>query len=265
MIKEFRGEYRFLSNFFPCEVRLEGIVYPSSEHAYMAQKTTDVRMRMWMAGIAGAAEAKKAGRALPLRPGWDGMKQGEMLKVVKAKFEQNPHLAQMLVQTGDQELIEGNWWGDAYWGVDLKTGKGENFLGKTLMLVRDMFKVKAALTGNKIVIAGSRGFTDHALMVDRLQALEEMGLVTASTTLICGMARGADMLGHKIFKAAGLPIVEMPADWEGYGKSAGYRRNAEMAAIADLALVFWDGTSPGTKHMIDTMERLKKPVYLVRY
>lgn len=118
---------------------------------------------------------------------------------------------------------------------------------------------------NKLVIAGSRGFTDKALMVDRLQALEELGLVNENTTLVCGMARGADMLGHQVFKDAGLKIIEMPADWETFGKSAGYRRNAEMAEIADLALVFWDGKSPGTKHMIDIMEKLNKPVYLVKY
>lgn len=118
---------------------------------------------------------------------------------------------------------------------------------------------------NKLIIAGGRDFNDRALMIDRLQELERLGIVDHNTTLVCGMARGADLMGHSIFKAAGLPIIEMPADWEGLGKRAGFARNDAMGVVADIGLIFWDGQSKGTGHMITVMRRLGKTVYLVNY
>lgn len=121
------------------------------------------------------------------------------------------------------------------------------------------------MTTQHMIIAGGRDFRDVDLMLDRLKELEAMGKVNEDTVLICGMARGADLMGHSIFKAAGLPILEMPADWEGLGKRAGFARNEDMVKLADLALIFWDGQSKGTKHMIEVMDRLNKPAYVVRY
>lgn len=118
---------------------------------------------------------------------------------------------------------------------------------------------------NNIVIAGGRDFNNVDLMIDRIQELEKMGIITPKTVLLCGMARGADMMGHKIFTQAGLTIREMPAEWELLGKRAGFDRNTAMALLADVALCFWDGQSKGTAHMIREMERLNKPVYIVNY
>jgi len=71
-----------------------------------------------------------------LRPDWDDVRIGVMEEVVRAKFNQNPHLAARLMATGQMPLVEGNDWGDTFWGVDVKTGKGENNLGKILMKIR---------------------------------------------------------------------------------------------------------------------------------
>ncbi|MNF46480.1 hypothetical protein D3C85_493310 [compost metagenome] len=117
----------------------------------------------------------------------------------------------------------------------------------------------------QLIIAGSRDFTNTDLMRERLQAMEELGLFANGVELICGMAKGADNTGRLIFEQQGLPIHAFYPDWNGLGKRAGFVRNAAMGDAADMALIFWDGQSKGTKHMIDYMEKLNKPVYLVRY
>lgn len=118
---------------------------------------------------------------------------------------------------------------------------------------------------NNIIIAGGRDFNDRALMLDRIQELEKRGFIYPGTTLICGMAKGADLMARGIFQQAGLTVREMPAEWELLGKRAGFARNEAMATIADMAMVFWDGQSRGSKHMIDTMDKRGKPVFVVSY
>lgn len=133
-IAEFQGEYRFLSNFWPAEVHFEGIVYPSSEHAYQAAKSLDPVDRKRIAALPTPSAAKKAGAALKLRPNWDSEKFKVMEAVVRDKFTRHADLRAKLLATGDAELIEGNTWGDRTWGV--YEGKGENRLGKILMKIR---------------------------------------------------------------------------------------------------------------------------------
>ena len=117
----------------------------------------------------------------------------------------------------------------------------------------------------KLIVAGGRDFTDTNRMIAELQKLVESGEITDSPELVCGMARGADMLAYSLWANNRMPIHNFPADWNTHGKSAGYRRNVEMGEFADAAVCFWDGNSKGTKHMIDIMNRLNKPVYIVRY
>lgn len=117
----------------------------------------------------------------------------------------------------------------------------------------------------KLIIAGGRDFTNSDLMHERLQAMEELGLFANGVELICGMAKGADNTGRLIFEQQGLTIHAYHPDWDGLGKRAGFVRNAQMGDDADMALIFWDGQSKGTKHMIDYMEKMNKPVYLVEY
>lgn len=132
MIGRFRGRYKFLSNFYPCSVEYDGSVYPSLENAYQAAKTKDPELRKQFLTIS-ASEAKKLGRRLTLEQDWEKRKEAVMLILLRRKFK-NLHLASLLLETGDQELIEGNTWDDTFWGVC--GGVGENRLGQLLMLVR---------------------------------------------------------------------------------------------------------------------------------
>ncbi|GAA5501065.1 N-glycosidase YbiA [Deinococcus xinjiangensis] len=133
MITEFQGKYRFLSNFWPCQIVMRGQVFPSVENAYQAAKTLDLEARQAFTCCASGA-AKKLGRRLELRPDWDEVKEDLMLRMLRMKFR--GELAELLLGTADAHLQEGNRWGDRYWGVDLQTGVGENRLGSLLMTVR---------------------------------------------------------------------------------------------------------------------------------
>lgn len=133
MIDSFTGEYRFLSNFHPCEVWFEGQKFPSVEHAYVAAKTLDLNVRSEVATISTPGQVKRFGRTLKLRPDWDSIKLAVMFGLLRQKFNHD-ELAMQLVATDDQELVEGNTWGDIFWGEYL--GSGENWLGRMLMLIR---------------------------------------------------------------------------------------------------------------------------------
>jgi ribA/ribD-fused uncharacterized protein len=135
-IVSFTGNFKFLSNFYICEVEYEGIVYPSAEHAYVAAKTTDVIQKYAIAEMDNPGEVKKLGRKLKLRLDWEKVKLPIMRSIVEAKFDQNSDLMKMLQLTRPHELIEGNSWGDTYWGQS-PIGKGRNELGKILMSIRD--------------------------------------------------------------------------------------------------------------------------------
>ena len=137
MIDKFDGtKYRFLSNFYMAEIEYEGIKYPSSEHAYQAAKSTDLEVRKRIATCCKTPnESKKAGRIVRLRANWDLLKRGIMLDIVRIKFKTHADLRQKLLETGDEELVEGNTWGDVFFGVC--NGVGENHLGKILMQVRE--------------------------------------------------------------------------------------------------------------------------------
>lgn len=149
MINEFKGKYRFLSNFYMTDVMYDGQLWPSSEHAYMAAKTTCTMTRALINSAPTPAEAKKIGRNLVLRPGWEGMKQAVMQEILFDKFSRNLVIKQKLIDTGDQQLVEGNWWGDKIWGVCLKTNQGQNLLGKCLMEIRDRLRPPLIVVVNK--------------------------------------------------------------------------------------------------------------------
>lgn len=134
MINAFDGEYRFLSNFLTAYVEYDHNTYKSVEHAYQAAKTLDYDYRAKIHYALTAAEAKKLGRRTPLREDWEEIKVDVMKQLLVEKF-QFPVLRKKLLETGDQELVEGNWWGDTFWGVC--NGIGQNMLGKLLMEVRE--------------------------------------------------------------------------------------------------------------------------------
>lgn len=132
-IDSFSGKYRFLSNFYSCNVEFEGLTYPSTENAYQAAKTLDRGLRKQFQSCT-ASSAKKGGRYLPLRKDWEQVKVGIMVDLLRKKFARGA-IRDQLLATNDAELIEGNTWGDRFWGVC--NGVGENMLGKLLMQVRD--------------------------------------------------------------------------------------------------------------------------------
>lgn len=132
-ISAFKGKYAFLSNFWSCPVVFDARVYKSVEAAYQAAKTSDMPLRRWFEGM-GPVQAKKAGKTLRIRNDWNDVKLGIMHDLVLQKFSSNPDLKQLLLATGDEELVEGNRRGDTFWGVC--DGQGENHLGQILMRVR---------------------------------------------------------------------------------------------------------------------------------
>lgn len=133
-ILRFEGTNRYLSNFWPCIIEYEGLVYPSTEHAYQAAKTIDMQLRLHIAGLDTPGKAKSAGKKLLLRPDWDEVKLQVMYDVVLDKFMRHPNLAYLLLDTGRHLLVEGNTWNDTFWGEC--RGKGANHLGKILMRIR---------------------------------------------------------------------------------------------------------------------------------
>jgi ribA/ribD-fused uncharacterized protein len=134
-INYFTGHADFLSNFYPGRVRDEhGIWYDYVENAFQAAKTSDVQTRMRVFSTCTPASAKKAGRRVKLAADWEERKVSVMKWFLHQKF-QHTELRRRLLATGTAQLIEGNHWGDQYWGVC--NGKGLNMLGKLLMEVRE--------------------------------------------------------------------------------------------------------------------------------
>nr|MBN1229138.1 DUF1768 domain-containing protein [Anaerolineae bacterium] len=139
-IDRFIHEYDFLSNFHAAEVMLDGLLYPSVEHAYQAAKTLIPEEREPIREAAESSQAKRLGRQSTLREDWDEIKIAIMEDLVRQKFTRHQDLAERLLATGDAYLIEGNDWGDCFWGqVD---GKGKNQLGRILMMVRDELRTQ---------------------------------------------------------------------------------------------------------------------------
>lgn len=116
-------------------VELDGEVYPSVEHAYQSAKTMDTRLRKHIQNTPTPGAAKKAGRKLEIRKDWEEIKLSVMEDLVRQKFTNNSLLKQRLLDTGNEPLIEGNTWGDQFWGVS--DGKGLNHLGFILMDIRE--------------------------------------------------------------------------------------------------------------------------------
>jgi ribA/ribD-fused uncharacterized protein len=120
------GDNSFLSNFYWDDGW-------TVEHHYQAAKTDDPDWATRILEAPNPAAAKKYGRKAPMRPTWDDEKVAVMLALLRLKFR-SPEMAARLLTTGDAQLVEGNWWGDTFWGVC--KGVGENHLGKLLMQVR---------------------------------------------------------------------------------------------------------------------------------
>lgn len=139
IIPAFQGPYRWLSNFWHVPIEMDNMIYPSVEHAYQAAKTFDVSARMSIQALLKPGDAKRAGRKVDIRPDWERVKLDVMLSLLRNKFLDKT-LRVKLLDTGDAMLIEGNNWGDTFWGQC--NGKGDNYLGQLLMRVRDEIRSK---------------------------------------------------------------------------------------------------------------------------
>lgn len=134
-ISEFKDKYFFLSNFYNCDVEYKGYIFKNNEAAFQAMKCPE-RIQEFV--NLNPSEAKRLGRKVKLREDWESVKERIMYEICFEKFSKNDKLKNMLIQTNDYYLIEGNWWGDTYWGVC--KGVGKNKLGKILMKIRDDLK-----------------------------------------------------------------------------------------------------------------------------
>jgi hypothetical protein len=143
-INSFDGSFAFLSNFFASPIAYGGGVYPTVEHAYQAAMALTPGERLSILFAPTAGRAKRLGRQVQLRPGWDEMRTDVMRQLLRLKFQPGSDLAVKLLATGDAELIEDGAWNDRFWGVC--RGAGENRLGKLLMEVRAQLATVSAST-----------------------------------------------------------------------------------------------------------------------
>lgn len=143
MINEFKGKYYFLSNFYYAPVMYEGLLYQNNEAAFQSAKVKDLERRKQFCQI-NPSTAKRKGRNVLLRNDWEDIKDEVMEDCIRDKFTRNPDLRRRLIETGDEELVEGNYWHDNYYGNcscdKCKNIVGKNTLGKTLMKIRKEIK-----------------------------------------------------------------------------------------------------------------------------
>ncbi len=143
------------SNFSPHGVELGGVWWPTVEHFFQAQKFEDESYRERIRRAHTPKDAKQLGRtrALPILPDWDTKRDEVMLEAIRKKFQAHKSVRELLLATGDEELIE-NAPSDFYWGCG-RTGNGQNKLGQILMQVREELRAKS----NEEILADFRAQT----------------------------------------------------------------------------------------------------------
>lgn len=116
-----------------------------------------------------------------------------------------------------------------------------------------------------IIIAGGRDFNNYEFLKEKCSNVINSFLFKDDIKLVSGKAKGADTLGENFAKEFNYQLLEYPANWNEYGKSAGYIRNEEMAKISQVLIAFWDGKSKGTKHMINLAKKYNLEIYIFNY
>lgn len=137
MIDKFTDKYKFLSNFYLVNIEYKGHIFPSVEHAYQATKFNLSRWYIFTDPNLSPGKAKRLGKECQLTNNWLSKRIELMEQLLRLKFS-NPELMVMLLATGNQPLVEGNNWGDTFWGKC--NGKGRNHLGRLLMKIREDLK-----------------------------------------------------------------------------------------------------------------------------
>jgi hypothetical protein len=139
IIEQFKGKYRFLSNFYPISITIDGKTFPSTEHYYQAMKFKDPSLQEKIRTAPSPDRAKKIAHQHNPREDWEQISLDVMEQALRVKFTK-PELKEKLLNTKDAILQEGNTWEDEFWGVNLNTGEGKNHLGKLLMKIRNDIK-----------------------------------------------------------------------------------------------------------------------------
>ena len=117
----------------------------------------------------------------------------------------------------------------------------------------------------KVIIAGSRGFSNYKLLYEKCNEILREKSKTHNIVIVSGHAKGADLLGERFSQDKDYDLEVFPANWKKFGKSAGFRRNEQMAEVADGLIAFWDGKSHGTKHMIDIAKDKGMDIRVIEY
>ena len=140
-IEHFENEqYAFLSNFELVDIEFRGYIYPSVEHAYQSAKSDDTEWkRKCQDREIKPGKIKSSAKHITAVDGWNQLRLKVMKECIRKKFQQEPY-KQMLLDTGDKYIQEGNHWFDAFWGVRVDNDKGQNHLGKIIMDIRDELK-----------------------------------------------------------------------------------------------------------------------------
>lgn len=142
-ILEFKNDYAWLSNMRPCIIELDGLTYPTSEHAYVALKSDDMAWRRYCTLDLPPKQIKREGRNIKIVSNWDEVKHHEMAKVLCKKYLTEPYKSLLLNLRTDILIVEGNRWNDMHWGFCLKTYKGLNWLGSIIMLIKSHLHVNS--------------------------------------------------------------------------------------------------------------------------
>lgn len=141
MINSFKGEFDFLSNFYDFPMHYRGLNFPTAEHAFQAAKAKYSVDVLWVQQASTPGIAKRRGRQVDIRPDWETSKNSVMRAILFNKFSHTA-LAEKLLATKDEELVEGNYWHDNYWGICFcnSCSNGQNHLGKLLMQTRKLIR-----------------------------------------------------------------------------------------------------------------------------
>lgn len=140
MIYLFKNEHKWLSNFEPCEIELHGNIYQSVESAYQSEKSNNENWKRFCLNNS-SRDVKIASKKIKIRKNWNDVKLRIMENLLKQKFSKEPFKT-LLLETGDENIVEGVYWNDLFWGVDLTRSPniGENHLGRLIMKIRDNLK-----------------------------------------------------------------------------------------------------------------------------
>lgn len=269
MIDSFRDENRFLSNFYPAEVEFDGIRFPSVEHAYQwAKNPTQTFADQILSG--NESDAKRLGNNVRLPDDWEERKLGIMWHLLQQKFKLDSPLGDKLLATGNQELVEGNWWHDTFWGrchgrcrKGHPTPEGENHLGRLLMQLRDELRLEKELRGevprvekDLVLFTGSRKWKDEQRVRERLQEHDP-----ASTIILHGDApNGLDRIVDRLARILGFEVKPWPANWAEFDEAAGAIRNQEMVDLGPkYHHAFLRPDSKGTKDCVARCKHKKIP------